>query len=62
MLASSPVEWLILVMAEPFRLSDPLPLPKRSFIKELPSPTAFLDFGCGMLAEVGVSTAEGLRS
>jgi hypothetical protein len=40
----SPVA-LVRWIAFPRRMSEPLPLPKRSFIKLLPKPTAFLDFG-----------------
>src|SRR5271170_6405958 len=32
-------------VAEVFFLSAPLPLPKRSFMRALPSPTAFFDLG-----------------
>ena len=37
------------IPAEAFFLSAPLPLPNRSFINELPRPTAFLDLGRGIV-------------
>ena len=33
----------------PRRISEPLPFPKRSFIRLLPSPTLFFDFGSTMV-------------
>lgn len=51
----SPVVWFVRITADVFLWSEPLPLPKRSFISVFPSPSFFFDFASTIFAAL-VST------